>query len=242
VKIALAQTRSVVGDIAANVVAHLELIELAVAHGAQFIAFPELSLTGYEPRLAKELAIDLDDARFQPFQQMSNVRGIRIAVGVPTRTANKPRISLALFAPYLPRAVYSKQYLHADEEPFFTPGPRNPGVLDTQPKIGLAICYELSVTAHAEATFAAGAEMYFASVAEPERGVAGSHPRLADVAKHFGAPVLLANCVGMCDGMYCAGSSAVWNRRGERLARLDDTSEGLLVFDTASEEAVVVEA
>jgi hypothetical protein len=56
-KIAVAQTRAVIGDIGANVASHLELIELAVAcGGAQFIAFPELSLTGYEPRLAKELA------------------------------------------------------------------------------------------------------------------------------------------------------------------------------------------
>jgi predicted amidohydrolase len=242
-KIAVAQYRSVAGDITANVAGHLELIELAVVHGARFIAFPELSLTGYEPRMAGELAIDLDDPCLQPFQQASAAHGIRIAIGVPTKTAEaKPRISLALFQPHRPRGVYSKQFLHADEEPFFVPGPRNPGVLDTAPKIGLAICYELSVPAHAEATFIAGAEVYLASVAETERGIAGSHPRLAELAKCFDAPVLLANCVGMGDGGYCAGNSAAWNPRGERLARLDDTSEGLVVFDTEREEALPVEA
>jgi hypothetical protein len=32
----------------------------------------------------------------------------------------------------------------------------------------------------------------------------------------------------------------VWNHRGERLALLDDTSEGLIVFDTDREEAVAI--
>lgn len=241
-KIAVAQTRAVSGDISANVASHLELAELAVAHGASFIAFPELSLTGYEPSLAKELAIDPEDPRLQPFQQVSDAHRVRIAVGVPTKTEGKPRISLVWFQPRGPRGVYSKQFLHVDEEPFFAPGPRIPGIIDTVPKIGVAICYELSVPAHAEATFDHGADIYLASVAETERGVQGSHPRLAEIAKHFGAPVLLANCVGTCDGVYCAGSSAVWDRRGGQLAQLDDTSEGLLLLDTDREEAVAVQA
>jgi predicted amidohydrolase len=213
-------------------------------HGAQFIAFPELSLTGYEPRMAEELAIDLDDQRLLPFQLESDTHGVRIAVGVPTKAAEtKPRISLALFEPHRPRGVYSKQHLHADEEPFFTHGSRSPGVIDTTPKIGLAICYELSVAAHAELTLKqGGAEIYLASVAEPERGVQGSHPRLAAIAKEFAVPALLVNCVGTYDDMYCAGSSAVWNRRGERLATLDQTSAALIVFDTDREEAIAVEA
>jgi predicted amidohydrolase len=239
-KIAVVQSRAVSGDIGANVVSHLEMADLAVAHGARFIAFPELSLTGYEPRLARELAIDLEDPRLDPFQQASDEHGICIAVGVPTRTEGKPRISLVLVHPRAPRSVYSKQFLHADEKPCFAPGPRTPGVLDTTPRIGLAICYELSVPEHAEATFKSGAEIYLASVAKPEPGVQASDPRLAGIAQEFGAPVLLANCVGTYDGAYCAGSSAVWNRRGERLARLDDTAEGLIVFDTESEEAVAV--
>jgi predicted amidohydrolase len=241
-RIAVAQTRAAVGDISANVASHLELIELAVAHGAEFIAFRELSLTGCEPSLAKELAIDLEDPRLHPFLQASDVHRIRVAVGMPTKTEGKPRISLVLFQPRGPRAVYSKQFLHADEEPFFVPGPRSPGVLDTTPKIGLAICYELSVPEHAVATFNGGAEIYLASVAETERGVQGSCPRLAGIAKEFGASVLLANCVGTCNGVYCAGSSAVWSSRGERLARLDDTRAGVVVLDTDREAVVAVNA
>ena len=46
-KICIAQTRAVKGDIEANLVNHKKSIELAAAHGAEMIIFPELSLTGY---------------------------------------------------------------------------------------------------------------------------------------------------------------------------------------------------
>jgi hypothetical protein len=68
-KIAVAMTRAVTGDISANVAGHLELASLAVAHGTQFLAFPELSLTGYEPTLAKALALDLEDPRLPPWRR-----------------------------------------------------------------------------------------------------------------------------------------------------------------------------
>ena len=55
-KIALVQARPVKGDIEANIAAHKRLIGLAVLNGADMIIFPELSITGYEPELANELA------------------------------------------------------------------------------------------------------------------------------------------------------------------------------------------
>jgi predicted amidohydrolase len=113
-----------------------------------------------------------------------------------------------------------------------------PGIVDASPKVGLAICYEISIPAHAEATFLAGAGIYVASVAKTAKGVQAAAERLSAIARQFGAPVLMANCVGTCDGVYCAGGSAAWSRRGERLAQLDDASEGLLAFDTGTEAAI----
>ena len=60
-KIAVAQARPVKGDIQANISNHLKLIEQASLEGADAVFFPELSLTGYEPTLAKELAGNQDD-------------------------------------------------------------------------------------------------------------------------------------------------------------------------------------
>ena len=77
-KICVAQTRPVKGDIQSNIDRHKEIIALAISNGADTIIFPELSITGYEPRLAKELAIDLDDIRFDDFQKIADTDQITI--------------------------------------------------------------------------------------------------------------------------------------------------------------------
>lgn len=68
-KICVAQTRPVKGDIQSNIDDHKKLIEIAVSNGADTVIFPELSLTGYEPKLSRELATNQDDNRFDDFQK-----------------------------------------------------------------------------------------------------------------------------------------------------------------------------
>lgn len=236
-KIALAQTRPIRGNIPANVSAHVRMIELAAERSAEFIVFPELSLSGYEPRLACDLAVDVQDPRFEVFQKLSDRHGMTIAVGVPTRATPRPRITLLGFAPGGPRTSYSKQYLHPDEDPYFSPGIPSVGLMGVGLKIAPAICYELSVPAHARAAFAAGAGLYLCSVAKTASGVEKAQGRLAEIAREQGAPVLMANCVGPSGDGECAGASAAWNRKGERVGQLDPAHEGLLGFDSATEQA-----
>jgi hypothetical protein len=52
----------------------------------------------------------------------------------------------------------------------------------------------------------------------------------------------MANCVGPCDGFEAAGRSAVWNARGECIARLPAAGEGALLLDTATGEALSIGA
>lgn len=54
-KICIAQTRPILGDISANLEAHKRFIDLALSLKTEAIFFPELSLTGYEPKLAKKI-------------------------------------------------------------------------------------------------------------------------------------------------------------------------------------------
>ena len=79
-KICVAQTRPIKGDIQSNIHNHKKLIDLAVSSGAEIVIFPELSLTGYEPTLAKELAINEDDSRLDDFQKISDTQQITIGV------------------------------------------------------------------------------------------------------------------------------------------------------------------
>src|SRR5688500_19022230 len=110
-KICVAQTKPVKGDIEKNISSHKKMIDLALSNGAEIVIFPELSITGYEPELAKELATDPDDCRFDAFQHISNIRRVTIGIGVPTKSPLGICIAMVLFQPHQKRVTYSKKYL-----------------------------------------------------------------------------------------------------------------------------------
>jgi predicted amidohydrolase len=237
-KICVAQTRPVKGDVPANIAAHHALIDLAVASGAEAVFFPELSMTGYEPWLAAGLAMTADDERFGTFQMLSDDHGLIIGVGAPLKGDDGVRIGMVIFRPGVPREVYCKQHLHADELPFFVNGDGQVYLNEGADKIGLCICYELSVPAHAEQVYLNGAGVYLSSVAETPAGVKRAAVKLAATAMKYGMAVLMSNYIGHCDNFDCGGGSAVWNKKGVLLAQLEDTREGLLIFNTETEEII----
>jgi predicted amidohydrolase len=234
-KICVAQTRPVTGDIQGNIDSHKKLIDLAISNGADVIIFPELSLTGYEPKLSKDLATNQDDSRFDDFQEISNTGQITVGVGVPTKNNTGIYISMVLFQPHKARQTYSKKYIHPDEEEFFIGGQSFTGLKVNQTNVALAICYELSVPEHAEAAFKSGAEVYIASVAKFVNGVGKAIDRLSEIANQYSVPVLMSNCIGQADGDECAGKTSVWNNKGVLVGQLNDTDEGILIFDTGTQ-------
>ena len=70
-KICIAQTCSTSGNIQENIKNHLSLVERALEFNADMMFFPELSITNYEPRLAKMLSKNINDSEFEPFQELS---------------------------------------------------------------------------------------------------------------------------------------------------------------------------
>lgn len=228
-KICIAQTTSVTGDISANIIRHKELIALAAGDDADAIIFPELSICGYEPPIAVAFATQPEDNRFNDFQFLSNAHRITIGIGVPLNQKGGVAISMLIFQPERPREVYSKKYLHEDEEPFFVSGK---STLSKIADIALAICYEISIPAHAKDAAAAGAQYYLASVAKTVSGVEKASTRLSLIAREYGMPVLMTNCIGPCEGQQGGGKSAVWNTQGELISQLTGDQEGLIIFDT----------
>lgn len=235
-KICVAQSRPFPGNIARNIEQHQRLMATAVPHHPDLILFPELSLTGYEPTLAQELAMAVDDGRLADFQTIANARQVTVGVGAPIIQGDGICIGMVLFQPGQPRQLYAKKYLHADEEPFFVSGRSSVEFLSNHNEVALAICYELSVPAHAARAHENGAVIYIASVAKYARGVVAAHLRLAEIARDYGMTVLMSNSVGLADGDLCTGNTAVWNRQGTLLGQLDDTNEGGIIFDTATQE------
>jgi predicted amidohydrolase len=237
-KIVLAQIKPVTGNVDANITRHLRLIDLAVSAEANTVIFPELSLTGYEPTLAGKLATTPHDDRLATFQKLSDRHHLTIGIGLPVKTRDGIAISLLLFQPGKEKSLYFKQYLHPDEDPFFISSQNRTLLLHDNPQVALAICYELSVPAHAENAHRSGAGIYLASVAKSAQGVDTAAERLSQIAKEYSMTVGMANCLGVNDGMACDGRSSVWNNRGELIGQLDDKREGFLLFDTLTETAI----
>ncbi len=231
-KICVAQTRAIKGDIQKNIEKHQKLIHLALSKGVELIVFPELSLTGYEPSLAKELATHPDDERFNTFQEISDLHQITIGVGIPTKNEGGVCITMVLFQPNKARKTYSKQYLHPDEEPFFVSGQNLTGLKINETPVSFAICYELSMPQHSENAFNSGAEIYIASVAKSASGVQKAAQTLAEIASKYSMTVLMSNALGPSDDFESVGKTAIWNKKGVLVGQLDDTHEGILLIDT----------
>lgn len=237
-KIGVAQIRPFKGDIEENIEKHLHFINVSMSYKSDLIVFPELSLMGYEPELASKLGTTPDDHRLDVFQQLSDKNNVSICIGLPIRTTVGIQIGMVIFQPSRRRQLYAKQLLHPDEYPYFVKGEQSL-VLNIKSKIiAPAICYESLLPEHAENAFSTGATMYLTSVAKPANGVAKAFKHYPEVARKYSMTVLMSNCVGPCDNMECVGQSSVWNKHGKLLGQLNDTGEGLLIFDAETEEII----
>lgn len=229
-KICIAQTLSIKGQLIDNINNHLLHIENAVAQDADMIIFPELSITGYEPTIASELATNENDQIFDVFQAISDKDKIIICVGMPLQKSGGVQIGMIIFQPNKSRSTYAKQLLHADELPYFTNG-NKPYYLQVKGiKIAFGICYETLQPTHIEQAIQSSTDIYIASVAKSQKGIEKALIYFPSVAKQYKIPILMSNCVGLCDGFIGAGQSSAWNNNGNLVHQLDDKKECILVF------------
>jgi predicted amidohydrolase len=232
-KICIGQTNPQKGDIDKNIEIHKQLIQTAIEQSADIIVFPELSLTGYEPDLAKELATTQSDERLDTFQNLSDNNKIIIGCGIPTKIGNDIFISMIIFQPNKERLTYSKQYLFPSEIGIFTIG-NNPLVIhfDSENTIAPAICYELSNPDHSENAKRNNANIYIASVLNSVNGIDEDIDKLSNIAKKHKMTVFMTNFIGQSGGYECAGKSSIWNDNGELIDQLDNKTEGILLYNT----------
>ncbi|MHC6225510.1 carbon-nitrogen hydrolase family protein [Pseudomonas sp. X10] len=236
-KICAVQLGSLKGDLQGNLERHLRTVRQAVRLGAGLVFFPELSLSGYEPTLARELAEPGQTPLLDPLQRLCDQHGITVALGLPLATEHGVRIGMPVLRPGAPRLIYAKQRLHPDELPWFSAGNQLLVFQAAELRLAPAICYESMFDSHAEQVRALGADIYLASVAKSARGVEQGFEHYPEVARRFGMPVLMANCVGAADNFIGAGRSAAWDHQGRLLAALGAEEEGLVLLDTLERSA-----
>ncbi len=131
--------------------------------GVQFLVFPELSLTGYEPAIARARTLAPDDARLDPLRSLSVRLGMAVVAGVPmTSTNGRCRLAALAFLPDGSVSTYSKQHLHPGEEVFFEPGTGGELLQVGGETVALAICADANHPKHAANAASRGASVYAA--------------------------------------------------------------------------------
>ncbi len=238
-RICIGQTNPIKGDIEKNIDQHKRFLEIAVHENADIMIFPELSLTGYEPKLAKILATTQDDTRLDVFQEISDLNKIVIGVGLPTKENDDTFISMVIFQSNKERFTYSKQYLYPTEIDVFTSGQKQIYLnFEGGNVVAPAICYELSIPEHSETAHKNHANIYIASVLNSINGIKDDIKKLSEIAKEFKMTVFMANYIGQSGGYECAGKTSIWNEEGKLVGQLNDKNEGLLIFDTETKEVI----
>lgn len=241
-RIGLAQTKAVRGDIQANIENHIHFIQRAIQLNTGLVIFPELSITGYEPDMAQELSTRIEDEIFNPFQEFSDTHDIIIGVGMPLKTTDGVTISMLIFQPHQSRLEYSKQILHPDELPYFKSGSQQPSLSIQKKRIALGICYETLQREHLTKAKENNAEIYIASVSKPDRGTDRAYLHFPVVAKEFKMTILMVNSVGFCDNFHSNGRSSIWDSEGQLIGELDNANEGLLIYDTDIETVISIQS
>jgi len=234
--LAAAQTKPTRGNIEANLADHYRLIELAVQNGAQLIAFPEMSITGYEREHAQKLAFQKDDSQLDHLKKLASENNIIIVVGAPIQIEDQIFIGEFIIAPDNSVSIYTKQFLHEGEDEFFQSSfDYNPMITIEEQKISFAICADIDNPLHPENACKRATDIYIASIFFTPNGIPNAYRDLQSYAEKHKMNVLMSNFSGESWGYPSAGQSAFWNNKGELVGQMNDSDSGLLLVENKND-------
>ncbi|MBP7691503.1 MAG: hypothetical protein KA764_06285 [Anaerolineales bacterium] len=242
----LAQIKTKLGDVRANLDKHLAVIDDAARQGVQLLVFPELSLTGYVlqdlvPAVAARPTPD--DPVFSQLLAVSRARDMDLMIGFVDEDA---RSRFYIGAAYLSRGavihVHHKVYLPTyglfDEGRFFAWGD-TVRAFDTRfGRLGMLICEDFW---HASAPYLLwldGADVMLFASASPGRGLNGGETLestrwvehvLKAYASLFTNYVAHTNKVGFEDGLHFWGGAVAFDPNGDQLVQGPYHEEALVV-------------
>lgn len=226
--LAVAQTAPFAGDLSRNVARHVEFATAAARHGAGLVVFPELSLTGYEPELAAELAMSLDSPALRPLIDTA-AAGITIVAGAPIASATaQPFLAALIFTPH-GRQIYRKRFLHGEENDVFSPGEDVVLTSAAAQRVGIAICADIHEPRHDQDIAGAGATVYAAGVAIKQQSLLRAHQEMSRMASRHSFVTLMANYCAPSGGYDIRGGSGIWNAQGRCLQLATEPREQLLI-------------
>ena len=233
-KLAVAQIAVKKGGVATNIREHLRVIQQASAHQVSYLVFPELSLIGYEPELAEQLAITEDDLRLELFKGAAVLHQMYIVVGAPLQGEGKPYIGALIFTPEGEVLSYRKMNLHPGEDTFFQAGKDLQILNINKVKIGNGICADMNSEHHAQQYAVLGADIYVAGVLITESGYVSDTAKMAADAEQFNMLVAMANYNQPTGGWHPIGRSGIWGPEG-LLVSANETDTALVIAEKTAE-------
>ncbi len=237
-RLGLAQLNFCVGDIDGNTEKILTTIaDARDQHNVDFVAFPELAITGYPP----------EDLLFRPGLHRRVERaldiitraatGIVVALGHPEQSSGKIFNSCSILRDGRLSARYRKQqlpnYAVFDEKRYFTAG-TEPCIIDVGGiRMSINICEDIWQSQTAATAHGAGAEMILNINASPYRigKRAARLSALRDAVRASGLPIVYVNLFGGQDELVFDGASLVVDATGQAIVNVQEFVETVAIVD-----------
>ncbi len=240
-KIAAAQISATPGDLEANLRKIGEFASRAKKSGAELIVFPEMIDTGYSIPAIQKHATSWSAGVVPRVQEMAKQLSLTIVAGVSEREDDRVYNSQVFVDPTgRIAAKYRKTHLVAsaplDERTCFMPGERFVSHRFGTFQFGLTICYDLRFPEVCRnLAVEHGANIFLNSSAWPIVRV--EHLRLLALARAIEnqSYLILANRVGVDDGVTLCGTSVIIDPYGVILAAASIDREDIIYADISKE-------
>ena len=213
--IAVAQPGCAAKDVRANAFEHAAVIR---GVDARLVAFPELSLTGYELDAAP---VAVDDPNLEPLVAACTETGSIALVGAPVAGENGNNIATLRVDAGGVEVAYRKSHLGGDEPRWFAPGDGTVAIDVDGWRVGLGICKDTGVDAHVAGVAALSVDLYVAGLVHLPEELRLQEERAGRIARACGAYVGFASFAGPTGGGYVrtSGMSSIWAADGTALLR-----------------------
>ena len=249
--VALAQSYPRLGDVAANLTAHLTAVAGAAEQGAGLIVFPELSLTGYFLKdQVPEVALRLESAEVASLCEASRRGRIDVVAGLILESDAHSFYNASLYIAggeivHVHRKVYLPTYGLFDEQRYVAAGDRFRafeaplgGRSGHNWRAGILICEDLWHPSAVALLARQGVDVLICPSASPGRGLlhgetvgtASSYDVMTRTyAQLFTTYLLYCNRSGFEDGVGFWGGSRVVDPAGRVIAEMRGAHEGVLL-------------
>ena len=256
-RIALAQINTTVGDLDGNSAKILDFTRQAERAGAEVVAFPELSLTGYPPRdlVEKDSFLDRTADALRCIAQESAKLNLALILGYVARSPKDAAIKAQNAAAVIEngRVVFDQRkillptYDVFDEARYFQPADRQGICKIRGTRVALAICEDFWNDKQywerrrysrdpIEELVQQGPDVIISINASPWN--IGKREQRQSIfhstTKRFSLPVAYVHMVGGNDQLVFDGTSFAMTSNGELAAQAKSFAEDLILFDSST--------